>query len=92
MSWPSSGGKNGQFHPLTSTWDREQGAAQSPWAAGQGEEEEEEGEEGPGLQWLVLELRRVSLAAASSGHSPYLSEDFVTMETLMSSALQQPQP
>lgn len=46
----------------------------------------------PGPQWLVLELGRVSLAAASSGHSPYLSEDFVTMETLMSSALQQPQP
>lgn len=68
------------------------GCSQSPWAAGQGEEEEEEGEEGPGPQWLVLELGRVSLAAASSGHSPYLSEDFVTMETLMSSALQQPQP
>lgn len=90
------GAKIGQFHQLTSTWHREQGAAQSPWAAGQGEEEgeeeEEEEEEGPGPQWLVLELGRVSLAAASSGHSPYLSEDFVSMETLMSSALQQPQP
>lgn len=35
--------KNRQFHQLTSTWDGEQGAAQSPWAAEQGEKEEEEG-------------------------------------------------
>lgn len=51
------------------------------------EEEEEEGRRPCAGARGCLALGRVSLAAASSGRSPYLSEDFVTMATLMSSAL-----
>lgn len=52
-------------------------------------EEEEEGRRPCAGARGCLALGRVSLAAASSGRSPYLSEDFVTMATLMSSALRQ---
>lgn len=82
----AAGTKNGRFHQLTSM---RQGAGCSPEPLGSGTGRGGGGGGRPQGHGCVLELGRVSLAAASSGRSPYLSEDFVTMATLMSSALQQ---